>query len=208
MTTVAVIDYGMGNSFSIMTALQFVGADVVCTNSPHIIRGSDKIVLPGVGSFKKAMQNIISLGLSDVLYDECIINKKPILGICLGMQLLGSFSTEDGCTKGLDFFSSEVIKLNSDIISGIKVPHVGFNTVKYHEQSCLFDGLDLLADFYFTHSYKMIEKEEAVMGYCEYGESFLASFECENIFGTQFHPEKSQRNGLTLLSNFLKLSNA
>lgn len=204
MKPLVIVDYGMGNIYSVQSALNYIGIESVYTNDPSIILDSDHILLPGVGSFRVAMNNIHHLGLDKVLKEAVITKQIPILGICLGMQLLGKSSTEEGFTEGLGFFNGYCDRFTAS--AQIKVPHVGFNDVEYPAQSRLFTGLDNHSDFYFVHSYRMItEEEEESVAYCEYGERFVASFEKGNVMGTQFHPEKSQRNGLTLLQNFISI---
>ncbi len=198
-----IVDYGMGNIWSVESALQFLDVEVIVSSDPEIISKSECIILPGVGSFKEAMDTLKLTNIDEGL--NLARNKgSKILGICLGMQLLGQSSTEEGFTNGLNFFDRKV-EYFSDVLD-IKVPHIGFNSVYSDSHSRLFKNIDNGSDFYFVHSYRMINNEEDNRhSYCEYGEKFLSSFEFENIFGTQFHPEKSQTNGIKLLQNFLKI---
>ena len=137
----------------------------------------------------------------DTILKKIVLNdKKPILGICLGMQLLCNTSTEDGFNKGLSFINAEVNKFDT---LGLKIPHIGFNQVKKCEKSILLNNLNLVSDFYFVHSYQVTSENKIHQSFCTYGKKFIASFEFENIFGTQFHPELSQSNGLKLLKNFI-----
>jgi glutamine amidotransferase len=198
---VVIIDYGMGNLYSIVGALKYIGVkEIVLSNNEKLIKSSDKIILPGVGSFKKAMENIEKLNLKEILYKEVILNSKPILGICLGMQLLTLSSEEDGYSRGLEFVDAYVKSF--DNIS-LRVPHVGFNQVK-HNNTRLYTNIENNSDFYFTHSYFVESDKITNYSICDYGNSFIASFEVDNIVGVQFHPELSQINGLTLLDNFIK----
>ena len=201
---IAIVDYGMGNIKSITSTLNFLGVEeIVVTNDFDHLKNSDKIILPGVGSFAKAMSKIIENKI-DVILDQIIIkNKKPLLGICLGMQLLCKSSTEDGINKGLSFINADVTKFKEQ---NIKIPHVGFNQVNKNSDSILFKDINDNSDFYFTHSYKVSSNENIKQSICNYGHNFIAAFEIENIFGTQFHPELSQNNGLQLLKNFLNAS--
>lgn len=203
---IAIVDYGMGNIKSITSTLNYLGVEeVLVTNDFDKLKQVDKIILPGVGSYAKAMSKIIEYRIDDILYDLSIINKKPLLGICLGMQLLCKSSTEDGFNKGLAFINAEVIKFEEH---DIKIPHVGFNQVIKNSNSVLFQSIENNLDFYFTHSYKVISKDNINQSICHYGQNFIAAFEIGNIFATQFHPELSQKNGLKLLKNFLSHSNA
>jgi len=202
---VVIIDYGMGNIQSIQGALKYIGVDeILVSNQESKISKADKIILPGVGSFAKAMQNIKNLGLDKILKTEVMVNKKPILGICLGMQLMTKNSTEDGFNLGLNFIDGSVDKFN---FNNIKIPHVGFNQVSFNNQSKLYKDLVEPCDFYFTHSYKVDINSDVTninLSTCDYGDNFLASYEFENIAAVQFHPELSQTNGLQLLNNFMK----
>ena len=199
---IVIVDYGMGNIKSITSALRYLNVEeIIVSNKLSDINLADKLVLPGVGSFAKAMENIKKIGLDKVLEDAVIINKKPILGICLGMQLMGESSEEDGLNSGLGFISGKVTKFSSE---NIKIPHVGFNQVFFNSNSKLYDGLDNLSDFYFTHSFQMQSDENINESTCDYGSKFIVSYELDNIAGVQFHPELSQTNGLKLLENFIK----
>ena len=201
---IAIVDYEMGNIKSITSTLNFLGVDeVLVTNNFDELKNSEKIILPGVGSFAKAMSKIIEYNIDKILNDLVIINKKPLLGICLGMQLLCNSSTEDGFNKGLGFINADVTKFEEQ---NIKIPHVGFNQVCSNTNSILFKDVNNYADFYFTHSYKVNSRENINQSICSYGQNFIAAFEIENIYATQFHPELSQNNGLQLLKNFLNES--
>ena len=204
-TTIALIDYGIGNLFSIQSAIRYLGAELIVTSDPNIISNADRIILPGVGSFYQAMRNLHTADLVGVLKERVISKKIPILGICLGMQLLGLSSTEDGFSEGLGFIECPIERFNDQKSEGLKIPHVGFNTVTVTQASKIFRGLDAKVDFYFTHSFRMkFTDQPYAVGICLHGEPFIAAFEKGHICGTQFHPEKSQANGLFLLSNFIK----
>jgi len=199
---IAIVDYGMGNIKSITSTLNFLGVDdVFVTNNFDELKNSEKIILPGVGSFAKAMSKINEFKIDEILYELIMINKKPLLGICLGMQLLCNSSTEDGFNKGLSFINAEVTKFDEQ---NIKIPHVGFNQVIKNSDSTLFKDINNNADFYFTHSYKVSSTVNIKQSMCNYDQNFIAAFEVENIYATQFHPELSQNNGLQLLKNFLQ----
>lgn len=201
---IAVVDYEMGNLRSIAKALEFVGGDVIVSNKPEDLRSAKKIVLPGVGAFRDGMINLQKKDLISILRQEVKEKKKPLFGICLGMQLLADKSYEFGEWKGLGFISGEVKKF--DIDDKYKVPHVGWNNVKFVSDHPLLKGVKNNSDFYFVHSYHLICQEESmVAGVCDYGGDFTAIVAKDNIFATQFHPEKSQKSGLKILENFVKL---
>ncbi len=199
---IVIVDYGMGNINSIVGALKYVGAKEISVSSDfNQLKKADKIILPGVGSFGKAMEQITLKSL-DVYLKELVLEQHvPILGICLGMQLLGVSSTEDGSNHGLGFINGNITKFDN---SKVKVPHVGFNQVVANRDSLLYEGLPDISDFYFTHSYRMTTHENINQSLCHYQDQFVASFEKGHIAGTQFHPELSQTNGLKLLKNFIE----
>lgn len=199
-----IIDYGMGNLFSIQSAIRYLGAEAAISSDTEIISKADKLILPGVGSFYQAMANLKQNNLLPVIKEAVQERKIPILGICLGMQLLGLSSTEDGVSEGLGFIESPIERFTDQPGSELKIPHVGFDTVSVIRKNKLFAGLGSSVDFYFTHSYRMIFTDQpSAVGTCFHGELFVAAFEKEHICGTQFHPEKSQTNGLLLLKNFM-----
>jgi imidazole glycerol-phosphate synthase subunit HisH len=199
---IVIADYGMGNLKSIASTLKYLGvSSVVLSDNFEVLKSADKIILPGVGSFGKAMLQIKEKNLDQYLTEIVIENKKPLLGICLGMQLLGNSSTEDGYNEGLGFIDGHCVKFESNTL---KIPHVGFNQVKINNKLQLYDGFHDAADFYFTHSYRMIADGQINQSYCHYESDFVASFEVDNIAGVQFHPELSQKKGLKLLKNFIE----
>jgi glutamine amidotransferase len=198
---ITIVDYGMGNIRSIISALKYLEVEeITVSNNLSEIVSADKLILPGVGSFSMAMSNIKKLNLDKYLRDAVIVDKKPILGICLGMQLMGDSSTEDSYSHGLGFIKGAVSKFSE---SSLKIPHMGFNQVRINNNSKLFKGLNNLSDFYFVHSFRMITDTNINQSTCTYNGKFIASFERDNIAGVQFHPELSQTNGLRLLSNFI-----
>jgi len=203
---IVIIDYGMGNLFSIRAALNYLGAESTISSDPDVINDATKLILPGVGSFYKAMNNIKKGNLFETILQAVNGRRMPILGICLGMQLLGLSSTEDGFCTGFGFVDTAVERFDEDACLGLKIPHVGFDTVTIDaRKSKLFDGLGEHRDFYFTHSFRMACSEQPyAVGLCLHGERFIAAFEKDHICGTQFHPEKSQSNGLLLLKNFIR----
>ncbi|MFA0087065.1 imidazole glycerol phosphate synthase subunit HisH [Vibrio sp. 10N.261.51.F12] len=199
---IGIIDYGMGNISSLISALNYLGYDNVEISYDYkVLQQADKLILPGVGNYAEAALQLDKLGLNDTLKSLVVEQKKPILGICLGMQILGMSSTESGYNDGLCFIDGCVEKFTS---KSLKVPHVGYNQVSQPQDSILFTGIDDYSDFYFTHSFRMMSESDIGQSICEYGESFVASFEVDNIAGVQFHPELSQNNGLKLVNNFLE----
>ena len=200
--TIVIVDYGMGNIRSIKTTLNYLGvSDVAVSADPEILKNADKIILPGVGSFGKAIAKINQKNIDKYLNEIVLENKKPLLGICLGMQLLGMSSTEDGNNEGLGYINGHVVKFDNSLV---KVPHVGFNQVKVNNKLKLFhDFNNEPTDFYFTHSYRMSSNVDIDQCYCNYQDDFVASFEKDNIAGAQFHPELSQTNGLKFMKNFI-----
>jgi glutamine amidotransferase len=199
---IVIVDYGMGNITSLISTLKYLGVeDVVLGSDFEILNTADKIILPGVGSFGKAIAQIRQKNIDKYLNEIVLQSKKSLLGICLGMQLLGISSEEDGDNEGLGYVNGFVIKFDNKLV---KVPHVGFNQVKVNNKMKLYHGFnDEHYDFYFTHSYRMRSNANINQCYCNYQENFVASFEHDNIAGTQFHPELSQTNGLKLLKNFI-----
>jgi len=200
---VGVIDYGMGNLFSIISALEFIGADVTICQTPDSLKKVDRIILPGVGAFKDCIDTIISSGFKDALTREVIEKGKPIYGICLGLQIMGQKSSEFGKHKGLGWIEGDVIQLKPDV-HNLRVPHVGWNNVNYIEDSPLFADLPESPDFYFVHSfYLKCDQNQDVEATCDYGQTVTAAIKKNNIFASQFNPEKSQDFGLKVLENFL-----
>ncbi|RUM90941.1 MAG: imidazole glycerol phosphate synthase subunit HisH [Thermovibrio sp.] len=198
---IAVVDYGMGNLRSVSKALEHVGATVKVTSNPMDLKDARGIVLPGVGAFRDAVSNLKKLGLWEPIVEE-IKNGKPFLGICLGLQLLFEKSYEFGETEGLGVIKGEVVrfKLSKDY----KIPHMGWNQIYKKKESKLLEGIREGEFFYFVHSYYVKPSSKSVvLTETDYGIYFTSSIEFENVFATQFHPEKSQKVGLRLLENFL-----
>jgi glutamine amidotransferase len=195
----------MGNIRSIQSAFIYLGVESDVIESSSQIMSSAKLVLPGVGSFAKAMKNIEKMGILDALNESVLVKKVPILGICLGMQLLAESGDEDGPSRGLGWIPGRVRKI--DARGDIKIPHIGFNSVHFSQTNhILFSGLGEIADFYFVHSYVLdCGNEQDIASRTDYGERFVSGVSRDNIFGVQFHPEKSQHNGLALLRNFAYL---
>ncbi|MDQ7837903.1 MAG: imidazole glycerol phosphate synthase subunit HisH [Thermodesulfobacteriota bacterium] len=201
---IGIIDYGMGNLLSVYHGLEMVGAEVKVCARGEDIKDVERIVLPGVGAFGDCMTNLTEKGFTEALNKAIIHQGKPILGICLGMQAMARRGFEGGEHKGLGWIEGDVVRLQPDDPL-LRVPHVGWNEVHYRQESPLFAGLPLSPDCYFVHSYHLrCDHEHDVDAICNYGGAVTAAVRRNNIFGTQFHPEKSQDYGLQVLSNFLK----
>ncbi len=201
---VVIVDYGMGNLWSVASALKFLDAEYCITDDTKEIQNADALILPGVGSYRLAMQSLRQKDLITAIADSVYAKKRKILGICLGFQMLALSSAEDGDSEGLGFIPAKVERFSSEDLKGRKLPHIGFNKVQMPTSGGFFLGFNSSADFYFVHSYRMLP--DGLLGnkaICNYGVDFLAAYQNENIFGAQFHPEKSQTNGLALLKNFL-----
>jgi glutamine amidotransferase len=200
---VTVIDYGMGNIGSICKMLRHVGAEPVVSSDPRQLRAADKLVLPGVGHFDRAMANLTAAGLVDELKELVQMRGMPILGICLGMQLM-CCSSEEGTHGGLGFVNARVRRFEFAGERRLKVPHMGWRDLEFARPASLFGGLDAASRFYFVHSYFVDCADESdVLARATYGHPFVAAFERGNVRGVQFHPEKSHRFGIRLFQNFV-----
>jgi len=201
---VAIIDYGMGNLKSIINALDYLGVENKLISDPKYLFKYSHIILPGVGSFKKAIKNLKTNGMFETLI-KISKKKQKIFGICLGMQLLFDSSTEEGYTKGLGIINGKVEKFSLRETKNLKIPHVGFNEIFFNKGNSFFKGIKNNSDFYFDHSYRITEFEKNIISAkSNHGINFLSAFSMNNIYGAQFHPEKSQSNGLLLIRNFIK----
>lgn len=200
---IAVIDYDAGNLRSVEKALIKVGADPVITRDPDVIRKADKVILPGVGAFGEAMEKLNRFGLVDAIH-EAVDSGKPFFGICLGLQLMFEYSEETPGCKGLSIFEGGILKIPAK--DGLKVPHIGWNSLNITENAKLFRGLSKEPYVYFVHSYYLKAKDpQIVAATTEYGVEIHASVEKGNVFACQFHPEKSGDVGMTILKNFVEL---
>lgn len=201
--TIAIINYGMGNLFSIEKRLKRMGVETIVTSNAADLMRADKFILPGVGHFGKAMQQLQQLDLIEPLQDLVLQQKKPILGICLGMQLLANYS-EEGETKGLGWINADVKRFQINDSKKYKIPHTGWNEVIPQKSSPLFENCVAPMEFYFVHSYYFnCAEEQDVLALSNHEKNFVCAVQKSNIFGVQFHPEKSHEIGNTLLKNFI-----
>jgi len=209
---IAIIDYESGNLKSVSKAAELASnnilnkSDVKIINSANELKNFDKIVLPGQGSFKQCYQSLLSIdGIVDELNSAVLEKQKPILGICVGMQLFSSFGEEDGGSKGFDWIKGKVNKINLTD-KNLKLPHMGWNNISINQKSKLFSGIENESHFYFVHSFAFdVENDQFISAKTNYSTEIISAVEKDNIFGTQFHPEKSQANGIKILENFVKL---
>lgn len=197
---IAIVDYGMGNLKSVEKGFKKIGIDASVTSNPRVVNDAKAIVLPGVGAFKDCIKNLSDLSLTESVITS--INKgKPFLGICLGLQVLFSESEEFGTCKGLDIFRGKVVRFQE----GLKVPHMGWNTVKIINRPPILSEMEDNAFFYFVHSFYVVpEDKEIIAATTDYGTTFTSMVWKDNVFATQFHPEKSQELGLKVLAGFGK----
>lgn len=200
---IAIIDYGAGNLQSVKKAFDFIGAESIITDNPETIKNCDKILLPGVGSFGDAMESMNAKNLVEVIKAEAL-SGKPFLGICLGLQLLFEESEESPDVKGLGIFKGKIKKFSTDM--GLKIPHIGWNSLEIKQKDTLFKGIPENSYVYFVHSYYLhAENENDIATVTNYGIDFHSAVGKDNIFATQFHPEKSGDVGLQILRNFASM---
>jgi len=204
---IVIVDYGMGNLNSVLKAFQRLGVESCISSGTGDICDADKLILPGIGNFKKGMANLRELGLFDVLNKKVMEDKTPILGICLGMQLFTTHS-EEGDEKGFGWFDARSIKFSfPESHPLIRIPHMGWNSIRIARDNPIFSGIEDDASFYFVHSYHVVcNNKEDILATTEYGFEVTSSIQKGNIFATQFHPEKSHRNGLKILDNFCRFT--
>ena len=200
---IAIVDYGVGNLFSLRSSFAAIGADAVFTSDENIIRSADRIILPGVGAFEDAAKKLKASGLQDVILAE-VRKGKPLLGICLGMQLLFEKSFEFGEHEGLGLIPGNIVSFEGRIDKSLKIPEIGWNELKLNKESVLYKGFNGGEFVYFVHSYFAECDSKYVSAFSDYGIDFPASVEYKNVFGCQFHPEKSGKIGLKILENFCK----
>lgn len=202
---IVIVDYGLGNLRSILQKFEMLAIEAKVSSELKDIIGAKKLILPGVGHFAEGMRNLNSSGLLPILNDQVLAQKKPILGICLGMQLFTNFS-EEGNVKGLGWISAQTRRFNfSSPNQHLRIPHVGWNTLET-KRSALFEDIDPDKRYYFTHSYYVTcEDDGQALASTNYGGYFHSAIRRDNIYGTQFHPEKSHHHGLRLIKNFVEL---
>jgi len=198
---IAIINYNMGNIRSVENALKKLPVEVALASDARTIEEADAVILPGVGAFSDAMKNLYRMGLVEAIKRAVV--QKPFLGICLGLQLLFDYSLEDGKTEGLKVFAGSVER----IPAGVKVPHMGWNSIEMLKKSPVFEGIGNGEYFYFVHSYHAVCKDRSIVSsVTRHGIEIVSSIECGNVFAFQFHPEKSSGAGLKMLGNFCNLA--
>ena len=201
---IAIVDYGVGNLFSLKSSFAMIGADAVVSADPEVITGADKIILPGVGAFEDAANKLRSGGMADCV-TECAKRGTPLLGICLGMQLLFETSYEFGVHQGLGLLKGKVVDMRTVIPAELKVPQIGWNALHFHRRHPLFANTKEGDFVYFVHSYYATDCDDSLIATCEYGAELTASVAKDNVMGCQFHPEKSGEVGLDILRAFCDL---
>ncbi len=201
---ISIVDYGMGNLLSVYNALYYLGEDVEICKHPEQLKESSRIIIPGVGSFGKCTENLKQSGFQEALQEAVIQRAVPTLGICLGMQVMAAKGYEDGTFDGLGWFDAEVIRIQPPD-PGMRVPNIGWNEIRYRENCPLFAGVPQGSDLYLVHSYYMrCNNPNDIAATYDYGFPVTAAVLRDNIFATQFHPEKSQDHGLRILENFTR----
>jgi glutamine amidotransferase len=202
---IAIINYGLGNLTSILNMHKRLGIEAMITADAGDLQRADKLILPGVGHFDKGMQNLNESGLIGLLNQLVLENKKPVLGICLGAQLMTRRS-EEGAEKGLGWVHADTVRFHFNGGNALKVPHMGWTDLQIEKQSPLWQNLPVEPRYYFVHTYHFrFEDEAAVTGNAVYGYKFACAFQENNIYGVQFHPEKSHKFGMKILENFAAL---
>ena len=200
-----IVDYGTGNLNSVKKSLDRIGASSIISSDPKDIINTDKIILPGVGHFGRAMSNLKELNLLESLHEAVLVEQKPILGICLGMELMAK-EGEEGNAEGLGWIDGEIIKFNVSDKIKYKIPHVGWNQIHIKKTSLLMNNISDFSEFYFVHSYHLkINNQSDILNETQYDYLFPSAIEKDNIFGIQYHPEKSHDAGVQLLKNFIEL---
>lgn len=201
---IAIVDYGVGNLFSLISSFNKIGADITVTADPDVISKSDGIVLPGVGAFEDAAKKLHDSGLDKVIIDEAKKGKK-LMGICLGMQMLFENSYEYGCHEGLGLLKGSIVPMKDNIPSELKIPHIGWNALHFTRESNLFKYIKENDCVYFVHSFYATDCDDSVIATAEYGKELTAAVQKDNIMGCQFHPEKSGEVGLGILRAFCEM---
>ena len=201
---IAIVDYGVGNLFSLISSFNKIGADIVVTADPEIIKSADGIILPGVGAFQDAAHKLRDSGLDKVIISEAQ-NGKKLMGICLGMQMLFQQSYEYGCHEGLGLLKGNIVPMKDSIPDALKIPHIGWNALHFLRESDLFKYIKPDDCVYFVHSYYATDCDESVIATAEYGKELTAAVQKGNVMGCQFHPEKSGEVGLNILRAFCEM---
>ena len=201
---VAIIDYGVGNLFSLTCSFKAIGADTVVTGDPEIIKKADKLILPGVGAFGDAIAKLRETGLDKLIIEEAK-NGKPVMGICLGMQMLFEVSHEYGEHKGLGLLKGDVVPMENRLPEGLKIPHIGWNALIFKKESPIFKYINNGDCVYFVHSYYVENCDDSLLATTEYGNELTAAVASGNVYGCQFHPEKSGSTGLNILKAFCEM---
>lgn len=201
---IAIIDYGVGNLFSLASSFKAIGYETIVTGDPETIKKADKLILPGVGAFGDAVKKLRDTGLDKVVIEE-VKNGKNLLGICLGMQMLFEKSFEYGEHEGLGLIKGQVIPMENTIPENLKIPHIGWNALNFKKTSPLFKYINNGDCVYFVHSYYAENCEDSLLATTEYGKELTAAVQNKNVFGCQFHPEKSGNVGLNILKAFCEM---
>ena len=202
---IVIVDYGLGNLGSILNMLKFLNIEATISDNSSVISNAKKLILPGVGSFDNGIKNLKTSGLYDVLMQQVLVQKIPILGICLGMQLM-TMNSEEGIENGFGWIDAETKKFDFTPESGLKVPHIGWNRIKIKNSNIIIDGMQDISKFYFVHSYYVsCNRPNDIVCSTTFGVDFTSVFVKDNIYGCQFHPEKSHKYGMQLLKNFNSL---
>ena len=201
---IAIVDYGVGNLFSLISSFNKIGADIVVTADPQVISRADGIILPGVGAFEDAARKLRDSGLDKVIVEQAQKGKK-LMGICLGMQMLFQQSYEYGCHEGLGLLKGNIVPMKDSIPADLKIPHIGWNALHFTHESGLFKYISNNDCVYFVHSYYATDCDDSVIATAEYGKELTAAVQKDNIMGCQFHPEKSGEVGLNILRAFCEM---
>ena len=202
---IVIVDYGTGNLNSVRRSLDRLRAGSIISSNPNDISSADKIILPGVGHFGNAMSNLRELNLLDALHEAVLVQQKPVLGICLGMELMAR-NSEEGNTGGLGWLDAEVIRFNISDKRRYKIPQMGWNNIRIKKNSLLMKSISELSEFYFVHSYHLKTNDQSdILNETEYESIYTSAIEKDNIFGVQYHPEKSHDAGDQLIRNFVEM---
>ena len=201
---IAIVDYGVGNLFSLISSFNKIGADIVVTADPQVISDADGIILPGVGAFEDAARKLRDSGLDKVIVEQAQKGKK-LMGICLGMQMLFQQSYEYGCHEGLGLLKGNIVPMKDSIPADLKIPHIGWNALHFTKESNLFKYINQNDCVYFVHSFYATDCDDSVIATAEYGKELTAAVQKDNVMGCQFHPEKSGEVGLNILRAFCEM---